>query len=154
MTTREKIFSIAMLLCIAPPVIGRADPLPRTVGISLFAVPLLLALEGLLITVLARHSSVYRRRFVPFWIVVSTLTLALVVFIIVQLSGPIGSTAAVITAEAVAVVLEALCISVALGKPTFARNPRAAPGFRRALAYSLIVNLVSFGGGLLAVPLA
>lgn len=45
------------------------------------------------------------------------------------------------------VLIEAGAISMLLGSPAFVSNPKAAPSLFRALAYSLIANLVSFLGG-------
>jgi len=98
-----------------------------------------------LITVFARKSSVYFFRFVPFWMGVSALTFVLAIIIM----GMIGATEpflSLIVAEAVVILLEALCISFTLSKPIFAKNPGAAPSYGKALAISLIINLVSFFG--------
>jgi len=138
------------LVALAVPSVAFANPVSLTGGYSLIAIPFLLVLEGVLIALLARDSAVYLLRFVPVWTVITTITFVLLLLLVSTVSGSPANTVIDIAGEIVVVLMEALCIVFLLARASLARNPKAAPSLRKALAYSFIANLVSLVGGLLA----
>ena len=103
---------------------------------------LLFLLKGLLLVVLAHRSAVRACRFVLFWAVITLVTSGLFIFCMV-IFEPHDDVGRVVGAVVV-VIVEAFCIVAVLGRPAFARNPAARPSLRLALAYSFLVNLVSW----------
>jgi len=154
MTSRSMTVTATTIPAVLIPSPVLANPISLTGGASLIAVPILLPLEGWLIALWARDSSVYVGRFVAVWTLITTLTLGLLVLVVAGLGNTVSAPVAVIAGESAVILVEAVCISGLLGHETFARNPTLKPGFGTCLAYSAGVNVISFVGGVLAVGLA
>ena len=150
MRNRYQIIALSLLTILLLPQLSLADPMVMSAASFIF-IPLLLVLEGIIISFLARSSRVYRVRFVAVWFFVTLVTLVPLFASSAYLENMTGNTISVLIAEIIVVIIEAWAIFLLLRWKFLSANIKKSPSYGRWLIYSLIANLVSFGGSYLSL---
>jgi hypothetical protein len=152
MRYRYQVIALSLLAPLIAPRLSLANPdvMPKAPFIVL---PLLLILEGFIIAYLAKSSKVYLIRFVMIWFFVTLLTWLLFLASVALLQKMASDILLIVIGELVVVLIEAWAIFLLLRWKFLARNTKKSPSYVNCLVYSLIANLVSFGGGYLSLLL-